>query len=151
MSTPVQPSAADGLPGQRATSDVQLPVDLRRVILAVPGVTEVFPSRPLWQRLPARAAALITSDELQDQDLPLVEKRSDGGPTEVSVRIGVSAGKSGAPGLSGVPGTPGTPGTLGTPDVARAVAAAVRNHFSPEQVVARVSVVRIAADFLTGG
>ncbi|KNH13395.1 hypothetical protein ACU18_18550 [Arthrobacter sp. ZBG10] len=148
MSTPVQPSAADGLPGQRTTSDVQLPVDLRRVILAVPGVTEVFPSRPLWQRLPARAAALITSDEPQDQDLPLVEKRSDGGPTEVSVRIGVSAGKSGAPGLSGAPGTPGI---LGTPEVARAVAAAVRNHFSPEQVVARVSVVRIAGDSLTGG
>jgi len=137
MSIPVQPSAADGLdpvvPAQRVSPDVQLPVDLRRIILSVPGVTEVFPSRPLWQRLPARAAALITRDEPQDQDLPLVEKRSDGGPSEVSVRIGVSAG---------VPGTP---------EVARAVAAAVRNHFAPDQVVARVSVVRIADDALTGG
>lgn len=137
MSIPVQPSAADGLdpvvPAQRVSPDVQLPVDLRRIILSVPGVTEVFPSRPLWQRLPARAAALITRDEPQDQDLPLVEKRSDGGPSEVSVRIGVSAG---AP---------------GTPEVARAVAAAVRNHFAPDQVVARVSVVRIADDALTGG
>lgn len=137
MSIPVQPSAADGLdpvvPAQRVSPDVQLPVDLRRIILSVPGVTEVFPSRPLWQRLPARAAALITRDEPQDQDLPLVEKRSDGGPSEVSVRIGVSAG------------APGTPG------VARAVAAAVRNHFAPDQVVARVSVVRIADDALTGG
>nr|WP_217509305.1 hypothetical protein [Pseudarthrobacter sp. C4D7] len=92
--------------------------------MAVDGVTEVFPARNLWQRLPGRAASLLQRNAADAP--PLVEVREESGRAEATVRIGVSPDAR-------------------TPDVVRAVAAAVRNHLAPEKVAVQVTVVRIAA------
>lgn len=106
-------------------AETPLPTELRQVVLSVAGVKSVYPWRPLWQRLPGQAAALLTNTEAEVEDVPLVETFADG-PTEVSVRVGVSSDAR-------------------TPAVVRAVSAAVRTHLEPEQVAVKVVVVRIAA------
>lgn len=98
---------------------------LHQAIMAVDGVTEVFPARNLWQRLPGRAASLLQRNNADADDSALVEVRDLGGRTEVNVRIGVSPDAR-------------------TPEVVRAVAAAIRNHLSPADVSVKVTVVRIA-------
>ncbi|MDE8587406.1 hypothetical protein [Arthrobacter sp. NQ4] len=97
---------------------------LQQAIMAVDGVTEVFPARTLWQRLPGQAASLLQRNNADAP--PLVEVREDGGRTEATVRIGVSPDAR-------------------TPEVVRAVAAAVRSHLAPGNVAVQVTVVRIAA------
>ncbi|WJH24005.1 hypothetical protein [Pseudarthrobacter defluvii] len=98
---------------------------LQAAILAVDGVTEVFPARNLWQRLPGRVASLVQPCEDAAGDGQLVEVRDVGGRTEVNVRIGVSPDAR-------------------TPDVVRAVAAAVHSSLSPAEAAVKVTVVRIA-------
>ena len=120
-----------GTPGAAA------PGSLRAAVLGVEGVTDVFPSRPLWQRLPAGALSLLQQAAGQpgagDQgagdpdDGPLVEARADGSATDVTVRIGVGADAR-------------------TPDVVRAVAAVVRAHFAPAEVSVKVTVARISPE-----
>jgi len=141
MTVPAQPPTAKreelpanrqaGLPGAAA------PGSLRAAVLGVEGVTDVFPSRPLWQRLPAGALSLLQQAARQqgagDQgagdpdDGPLVEARADGSATDVTVRIGVGADAR-------------------TPDVVRAVAAVVRTHFAPAEVSVKVTVARISPE-----
>ena len=98
---------------------------LQAAILAVDGVTEVFPARNLWQRLPGRVASLMQPGNDGAGDAQLVEARDVGGRTEVNVRIGVSPDAR-------------------TPDVVRAVAAAVHSSLSPAEAAVKVTVVRIA-------
>lgn len=98
---------------------------LQAAILAVDGVTEVFPARNLWQRLPGQVASLVQPGEDAAGDGQLVEVRDVGGRTEVNVRIGVSPDAR-------------------TPDVVRAVAAAVHSSLSPAEAGVKVTVVRIA-------
>lgn len=141
MTVPAQPPTAKreelpanrqaGLPGGAA------PGSLRAAVLGVEGVTDVFPSRPLWQRLPAGALSRLQQAARQqgagDQgagdpdDGPLVEARADGSATDVTVRIGVGADAR-------------------TPDVVRAVAAVVRTHFAPAEVSVKVTVARISPE-----
>lgn len=97
---------------------------LQQAIMAVDGVTEVFPAQNLWQRLPGRAASLLQRNNADAA--PLVEIRDEGGRAQAVVRIGVSPDAR-------------------TPEVVRAVAAAVRRHFTPGEVSAKVTVVRIAS------
>ena len=153
MTVPTQPTPAkreevrDGLPrnGQEVerknnkagTPGADAPGSLRAAVLGVEGVTDVFPSRPLWQRLPAGALSLLQQAAGQpgagDQgagdpdDGPLVEARADGSATDVTVRIGVGADAR-------------------TPDVVRAVAAVVRAHFAPAEVSVKVTVARISPE-----
>lgn len=96
---------------------------LQDAIMAVDGVTEVFPARNLWQRLPKRAASLLQRKNADDT--PLVELRDEDGRTRAVVRIGVSPDAR-------------------TPEVVRAVAAAVRSHLAPAHVAVQVTVARIA-------
>ncbi|MFF1883486.1 hypothetical protein ACFVVC_18680 [Pseudarthrobacter sp. NPDC058196] len=98
---------------------------LKNVIMAVDGVTEVFPARNLWQRLPARAASVLQRQGTETEDAALVDVRDRDGRTEVTVRVGVSSDAR-------------------TPDVVRGVAAAIRKHFAPADVSATVTVARIA-------
>lgn len=97
---------------------------LQAAILAVDGVTEVFPARNLWQRLPGRVASVVHPGNDGAGDAQLVEVRDEGGRTEVHVRIGVSPDAR-------------------TPDVVRAVAAAVHGSLSPTKAAVSVTVVRI--------
>ncbi len=151
MTVPTQPTPAqrddvqDELPGKgqdRGTGQAGQPGaaaagSLRAAVLGVEGVTDVFPSRPLWQRLPAGALSLLQQATGQqgagDQgagdpdDGPLVEARADGSATDVTVRIGVGADAR-------------------TPDVVRAVAAVVRAHFAPAEVSVKVTVARISPE-----
>ena len=99
---------------------------LKNVIMAVDGVTEVFPARSLWQRLPARAVSVLQRPGAEPEDGELVDVRDLDGRTEVAVRVGVSAAAR-------------------TPDVVRGVAAAVRKHLAPAEVSVKVTVARIAA------
>ncbi|WP_285248406.1 hypothetical protein [Pseudarthrobacter sp. efr-133-R2A-89] len=98
---------------------------LKNVVMAVDGVTEVFPARTLWQRLPARAVAVLNRQGTEPEDDALVDVRDQDGRTQVTVRVGVSA-------------------EARTPDVVRGVAAAVRKHFAPADVSVKVTVARIA-------
>ncbi|WP_045731035.1 hypothetical protein [Pseudarthrobacter chlorophenolicus] len=153
MTVPAQPTPAkretvredvrEELPGngQAGQPNAEAPGSLRAAVLRVEGVTDVFPSRPLWQRLPAGALSLLqqaagqrgAGDRSTGQqggdpdDGPLVEARADGSATDVTVRIGVGADAR-------------------TPDVVRAVAAAVRAHFAPAQVSVKVTVARISPE-----
>lgn len=99
--------------------------DLKNAILAVDGVTDVFPARHLLQRLPGKAAALLHGNSAGTVDEPGVDPRTDGGRLEAVVRIGVSSDAR-------------------TPDVVRAVAAAVRNHLGRADMAVKVTAVRIA-------
>ncbi|HKU03867.1 MAG TPA: hypothetical protein VJQ80_13745 [Arthrobacter sp.] len=99
---------------------------LQEAIMAVDGVTEVFPARNLWQRLPGTAASLLQRHSADAA--PLVEVREESGRTEATVRIGVSSDAR-------------------TPEVVRAVAAAVRGHLAPGVVAVKVTVVRITPPF----
>jgi hypothetical protein len=149
MTVPAQPPAAkrDEVPGsgqgverengQAGTPGAAAPASLRAAVLGVEGVTDVFPSRPLWQRLPAGALSLLQQAAGQQgagnqgagdpDDGPLVEARADGRATDVTVRIGVGADAR-------------------TPDVVRAVAAVVRAHFAPAEVSVKVTVARISPE-----
>ncbi|TDT79281.1 hypothetical protein DFO47_10577 [Arthrobacter sp. AG258] len=98
---------------------------LKNVVMAVDGVTEVFPARSLWQRLPARAASVLNPRAAEPENDALVDVRDQDGRTEVTVRVGVSS-------------------EARTPDVVRGVAAAVRKHFAPADVSVKVTVARIA-------
>ena len=98
---------------------------LEEAIMGVDGVTEVFPARNLWQRLPGRAASLLQRNSDAAGPEPLIEVREENGSTHAVVRIGVSA-------------------EARTPEVVRAVAAAVRSSLSPDHVAVKVTVVRIA-------
>ncbi|ACL41227.1 hypothetical protein Achl_3266 [Pseudarthrobacter chlorophenolicus A6] len=140
MTAPAQPTPAkredvgEELPGNSpaGTPGAAAPGSLRAAVLGVEGVTDVFPSRPLWQRLPAGALSLLQQAAGQQgagdpDDGPLVEARADGRATDVTVRIGVGADAR-------------------TPDVVRAVAAVVRNHFAPAEVSVKVTVARISPE-----
>jgi hypothetical protein len=105
MTVPAQPPAAkrDEFPGsgqgverengQAGTPGAAAPASLRAAVLGVEGVTDVFPSRPLWQRLPAGALSLLQQAAGQQgaghqgagdpDDGPLVEARADGSATDV--------------------------------------------------------------------
>ena len=98
---------------------------LQTAILAVDGVTDVYPARNLWQRLPGQVASLVQSGNGGAGDAQLVELRNEDGRVEASVRIGVSPDAR-------------------TPDVVRAVAAAVRSSLAPGEAAVKVTVVRIA-------
>lgn len=121
MTWPAQPAH-----GREDTTDSTAADALRAVVLGVDGVTAVFPSRPLWQRLPAGALSLLQGGAADAEDGPLVEGGGTG-PLQVTVRLGVSD-------------------SARTPDVVRAVASAVRGHLAPAEVSVSVTVARISAE-----
>ena len=102
----------------------ELPAELQAVIAAVDGVTAVYPARPLWQTIAGAARSAVTGDAQAPVDV------DDSGAattvTTVKARIGVS-------------------GAHPAPDVARAVAAAVRRHLSPRPVTVQVAIVQVGA------
>ena len=105
------------LPGDAASGD--LAAELERVILAVDGVTDVYPARPLWQSIAGAARSAVTG-----APPTAIQVEPAGTAAEVRARIGIS-------------------GVRPAPDVARAVAAAVRAHLSPRTVTVRVQVALI--------
>jgi hypothetical protein len=93
--------------------------ELREVILAVDGVAEVYPARPLWQTIAGAARSAVTGEPL-----PAVLVEFAGAAAVVRTRVGVS-------------------GVLPAPDVARAVAAAIRTHLGPQPATVQVQIVQI--------
>ena len=105
------------LPGDTTPGGVA--AELREVILAVDGVSEVFPARPLWQNIAGAARSAVTGEPL-----PVVHVEFGGEAVDVMTRVGVSTLRP-------------------APDVARSVAAAVRAHLSPRSATVRVQIVQI--------
>lgn len=110
MNQPVVPG--DATPGDLAA-------ELQDLIMAVDGVTEIYPARPHWQTIAGTARAAVTG-----APLPAVHADLAGAGAEVRTRIGIG-------------------GVRPAPDVARAVAAAVRAHLSPRTVTVRVQIAQI--------
>ena len=102
-----------------------LPAQLRAVIEAVHGVTAVYPARPLWQTIAGAARSAVTGEAPPAVDV--IDSGAGATPSTVRTRIGVS-------------------GAYPAPEVARAVAAAVRRHFSPHPVNVHVGIVQIGID-----
>ncbi|WP_237563442.1 hypothetical protein [Arthrobacter sp. H-02-3] len=126
--TPVAPPAAarsSGVLAPTAFSAASLPAQLREIILAVDGVTTVYPARPLWQTIAGAARSALGGATPSPVDV--TEAGTGTAVTTVKARIGVS-------------------GAYPAPDVARAVAAAVRQHFSPQPVSVEVAIVHIGGD-----
>lgn len=94
---------------------------LQEIIQAVDGVSAVYPALPLWQTIAGAARSAVTGE----RQLP-VDVDTSGGAMTVRTRIGVG-------------------GTRPAPEVARAVAAAVRRHLGPRTVTVRVGIVQIVA------
>lgn len=105
------------LPGD--TTPGGLAAELRDVILAVDGVSDVFPARPLWQNIAGAARSAATGEPL-----PVVHVEVGGEAVDVMTRVGVSTVRP-------------------APEVARSVAAAVRGHISPRTATVRVQVVQV--------
>ncbi len=120
MTEPLPPG--DGTPAPDA---VQLAVELQAIIEAVDGVTAVYPARPLWQTIAGAARSAVTGEAHTPVDV--ARSGADAPVTAVKVRIGVS-------------------GAYPAPHVARAVAAAVRQHLSPHPVTVQVRIVQIGSD-----
>lgn len=116
-----QPDAA--LPAE--LPDAALPAELRAVIEAVHGVTAMYPARPLWQTIAGAARSAVTGEAPPAVDV--IDSGAGATPSTVRTRIGVS-------------------GAYPAPEVARAVAAAVRRHFSPHPVNVHVGIVQIGID-----
>ena len=100
----------------------ELPAELQAIIEAVDGVTAVYPARPLWQTIAGAARSAVTGEAPAPVDV--ATSGAGTAVTTVTVRIGVS-------------------GAYPAPDVARAVAAAVRRRLSPHPVSVQVGIVRI--------
>ena len=100
----------------------ELPAELQAIIEAVDGVTAVYPARPLWQTIAGAARSAVTGEAPAPVDV--ATSGAGTAVTTVTVRIGVS-------------------GAYPAPDVARAVAAAVRRRLSPNPVSVQVGIVRI--------
>ena len=116
-----QPSAS-GDAAQGATA-----AELREVILAVDGVTEVYPARPLWQTIAGAARSAVTGDPL-----PAVLVEFAGDTAHVRTRIGVS-------------------GARPAPDVARFVAGAIREHLGPRPATVQVQIVQVRSEATPAG
>ncbi|RKR15532.1 hypothetical protein [Arthrobacter oryzae] len=111
--------------GTHAPDAAALAAELQSVIEAVAGVTAVYPARPLWQTIAGAARSAVTGEARSRVD---VASSDTGRPvTAVKVRIGVS-------------------GAHPAPHVARAVAAAVRQHLSPHPVTVQVGIVQIGSE-----
>lgn len=108
-----------------ALPDAALPAELRAVIEAVHGVTAVYPARPLWQTIAGAARSAVTGEAPPAVDV--IDSGAGATPSTVRTRIGVS-------------------GAYPAPEVARAVAVAVRRHFSPHPVNVHVGIVQIGID-----
>jgi len=100
----------------------ELPAELQAIVEAVDGVTAVYPARPLWQTIAGAARSAVTGEAPAPVDV--ATSGAGTAVTTVTVRIGVS-------------------GAYPAPDVARAVAAAVRRRLSPHPVSVQVGIVRI--------
>ncbi|BCW73096.1 hypothetical protein [Arthrobacter sp. NicSoilB8] len=113
----------DGTPALPAELPAALASELQAIIQAVDGVTAVYPARPLWQTIAGAARSAV----IGEAHAPVDVTTSGAGTavTAVKARIGVS-------------------GAYPAPDVARAVAAAVRRHLSPQPVTVQVGIVRIS-------
>jgi hypothetical protein len=98
-----------------------LPAALQEIIQSVDGVTAVYPARPLWQTIAGAARSAVTGERQWAVDVD-----TSGGATTVRTRIGVS-------------------GARPAPEVARAVAAAVRRYLGPRTVTVQVAIVQIGA------
>jgi hypothetical protein len=85
-------------------------------------VTAVYPARPLWQTIAGAARSAMTGEAHAPVDV--ADSGAGRTVTTVKARIGVS-------------------GAFAAPDVARAVAAAVRLHLSPHPVTVQVGIVQI--------
>jgi hypothetical protein len=108
-----------------AFSAASPPAQLQEVILAVDGVTTVYPARPLWQTI--AGAARSAAGAATPSPVDVTESGTGTVVTTVKARIGVSR-------------------AYPAPDVARAVAAAVRRHFSPQPVSVEVAIVHFGGD-----
>ncbi|WP_208750020.1 hypothetical protein [Arthrobacter sp. PM3] len=118
MTEPLPPgSATPGVP-----SGGGLSAALQEIIQSVDGVTAVYPARPLWQTIAGAARSAVSGERQWAVDVD-----TSGGATTVRTRIGVS-------------------GARPAPEVARAVAAAVRRHLDPGTATVNVGIVRIGAD-----
>ena len=102
----------------------ELPAELQAIVEAVDGVTAVYPARPLWQTIAGAARSAVTGEAPAPVDVATSGTGTGAAVTTVTVRIGVS-------------------GAYPAPDVARAVAAAVRRRLSPHPVSVQVGIVRI--------
>ena len=125
MTQPLPPG--DGAPA--ALPDGALPVDLpaglQAIIEAVDGVTAVYPASPLWQTIAGAARSAVTGEAPSSVDV--ADSGAGAATPTVRTRIGVS-------------------GAYPAPEVARAVAAAVRRHLGPHPVNVQVGVVQIGID-----
>ncbi|MFE4195588.1 hypothetical protein ACFRJ9_06970 [Paenarthrobacter sp. NPDC056912] len=92
--------------------------ELLGVVLAVDGVTSVFPAQPMWQSIAGAALSAVTGDPI-----PLVGV-DDGDTLAVKVRIGVGTSRP-------------------APAACREVADAVRSYLLPRAAAVDVSVVKI--------
>ncbi|MGO4805905.1 hypothetical protein AB4089_12330 [Arthrobacter sp. 2MCAF15] len=99
-----------------------LAAELQVVIQAVDGVTAVYPARPLWQTIAGAARSAVTGEPE-----PPVDVSATGDAVAVRTRIGVS-------------------GAHPSPDVARAVAAAVRQHLGDHRVIVQVGIAQIGLE-----
>ena len=122
--TPVAPPAAARSSGVLAPA-ASPPAQLQAIILAVDGVTTVYPARPLWQTTAGAARSAVGGATPSPVDV--TESGTGTAVTTVKARIGVS-------------------GANPAPDAARAVTAAVRRHFSPQPVSVDVAIVHIGGD-----
>jgi hypothetical protein len=65
--------------------------DLAAQVLAIPGVTEIFPPSPPIVRLSTAAAGLLTRSTIHTQ---LVEVKNTSGGTRITAKIAVTADQS---------------------------------------------------------
>lgn len=97
----------------------ELAAELLQIITAVDGVTAVYPAQPLWQSIAGAAVSAVTGEAA-----PTVAVAASGDSLAVKARIGVG-------------------GPRPAPEVARAVAGAIRQHLSPRRCAVEVVVVQI--------
>lgn len=107
------------LPGD--STPAGLAAELHDAILAVDGVAEVFPARPLWQNIAGAARSAVTGEPL-----PVVQVEFRGEAVDVLARIGVGTARP-------------------APAVVRSVAAAIRDHLGPRTATVRVQLVQLRA------
>ena len=93
--------------------------ELQAVILAVDGVTALFPAQPLWQSIVGAAVSAVSGEAVP----PVVVATGPDGVT-VKARIGVDAVHQ-------------------APDVVRSVARAVRHYVHPRRCTVEVVVVQL--------
>lgn len=120
MTEPMVPPGGASAPMPAGTQSLEtLAAELQQLVMAVDGVSALYPAHPLWQTIAGAAFSAVTG-----APLPPVAVAESGDGVKIKLRLGVGAPHS-------------------APHVARAVASAIRQHLGPRPCAVEVAVVQI--------